>query len=194
MTLGDSERQQILCEWNQTEAEFPRDKCIHQMFEEQVARSPDAIALVFENDCISYSELNRRSNQLAHHLTSLGVRADARVAICAERSLEMVVALLAVIKAGGAYVPLDPSYPPDRLGYMLEDSAPVALLDPEPSRWGVREQELYRTDSGSDRCDASLARSARDESECRRQRPASRQPGLRDLHLRLDGQAERGDD
>jgi amino acid adenylation domain-containing protein len=128
MTLGDSERQQILREWNRTDVEFPRDKCIHQMFEEQVARSPDAIALVFENDCISYSELNRRSNQLAHHLLSLGVRADALVAICAERSLEMVVALLGVIKAGGAYVPLDPSYPPDRLGYMLEDSAPAALL------------------------------------------------------------------
>ncbi len=128
MTLSDSERQQILCEWNRTDVEFPRDKCIHQMFEEQVARSPDAIALVVENDCISYAELNWRSNQLAHHLESLGVRADARVAICAERSLEMVVALLAVIKAGGAYVPLDPSYPSERLGYMLEDSAPAALL------------------------------------------------------------------
>jgi amino acid adenylation domain-containing protein len=128
MTLGNSERQRILGEWNLTDVEFPRDKCIHQLFEEQVARSPDAIALVFENDCISYSELNRRSNRLAHHLLSLGVRADARVAICAERSLEMVVALLAVIKAGGAYVPLDPSYPPDRLCYMLEDSAPAALL------------------------------------------------------------------
>ncbi len=126
--LGNSERHQILYEWNDTEAEFPRDKCVHQMFEEQAARSPEATALVFENTLISYGELNRRSNQLAHYLSSLGVRADALVAVYAERSIEMVVALLAVLKAGGAYVPLEPAYPHDRLRYMLEDSAPVALL------------------------------------------------------------------
>ena len=93
-----------------------------------MARTPEAIALVFEDISVSYAELNRRSNQLAHYLRTLGVRADSLVAVCAERSIEMVVALLAVLKAGGAYVPLDPAYPPERLRYMLEDSAPVALL------------------------------------------------------------------
>ena len=128
MTLGDSERQQILCEWNRTDVEFPRDKCIHQMFEEQVARSPDAIALVFENDCISYSELNRRSNQLAHHLRRWASEPTLALRSARSGAWRWWLPCLAVIKAGGAYVPLDPSYPPDRLGYMLEDSAPAALL------------------------------------------------------------------
>ncbi len=127
-TLGDFERHQILYGWNDTETEFPRDKCVHYLFEEQVARTPEAIALVFEDVSISYAELNRRSNRLAHYLRTLGVRADSLVAICAERSIEMVVALLGVLKAGGAYLPLDPAYPPERLRLMLEDSTPVALL------------------------------------------------------------------
>ena len=128
LTEKPARQPQIFREWNRTEADFPRDKCIHELFEEQVARSPDAPALLFENESISYAELNRRSNELAHYLASVGVRPDALVAVCAERSVEMVVALLAVVKAGGAYVPLDPTYPSDRLAYMLEDSAPVALL------------------------------------------------------------------
>jgi amino acid adenylation domain-containing protein len=126
--LDDAERRRILQDWNCTEADFPLDRCVHQIFEEQVARTPDAPAVLFESESISYAELNRRSNQLAYYLGSLGVGPDTRVAVCSERSVEMVVSLLAVIKAGGAYVPLDPSYPADRLAYMLEDSAPVALL------------------------------------------------------------------
>ena len=126
--LSDAEREQILERWNSTEADFPSDKCIHQMFEEQAAKNAGAVALVFADASISYAELNRRANQLAHYLRSLGVGPDARVGICVDRSIEMVVGLLAVIKAGGAYVPLDSAYPPDRLRYMLEDSGPVALL------------------------------------------------------------------
>src|SRR5271170_2477577 len=126
--LDEAERNRILYDWNQTEADFPLDKCIHQIFEEQVARTPDAPAVLFEAESISYAELNRRSNQLAHYLESLGVGPDTRVAVCSDRSVEMVVSLLAVTKAGGAYVPLDPSYPADRLAYMLADSGPVALL------------------------------------------------------------------
>jgi amino acid adenylation domain-containing protein len=126
--LDDAERNRILYDWNQTEAGFPVDKCIHQIFEELVVRTPDAPAVLFKVESISYSDLNRRSNQLAHYLRSLGVGPDTRVAVCSDRSVEMVVSLLAVIKAGGAYVPLDPTYPPERLTYMLEDSAPVALL------------------------------------------------------------------
>ena len=109
--LPQTERHQLLYEWNDTQAEYPSDHCIHQLLEEQVSRTPDAVAVVYEEDSLTYAELNRRSNQLAHYLIGLGVRPDDRVAICVERSLEMVVALLAVLKAGGAYVPLDPVLP-----------------------------------------------------------------------------------
>jgi amino acid adenylation domain-containing protein len=126
--LPQPERDRVLYEWNETKAEYPADKCVHQLFEEQVTKTPDAVAVVFEDQELSYGELNRRANQLAHYLMELGVKPDDRVAICIERSLEMIVALLAVLKAGGAYVPLDPAYPAERLRFMLEDSAPVALL------------------------------------------------------------------
>ena len=126
--LPEAERHQILVDWNNTAVEFPSDACVHQLFEEQAARVPDAVAVVFEDKSLTYATLNRRANQLAHHLRKLGVKPDTRVAICAHRSFEMVVAFLAVLKAGGAYVPLDPAYPVDRLHFMLEDSEPHALL------------------------------------------------------------------
>jgi amino acid adenylation domain-containing protein len=126
--LGPAERQQVLCAWNSTKSEYPADKCVHQLFEEQAARAPDAVAVISGEDSLSYGELNRRANRLAHHLRELGVGPDDRVAICLERGLEMVVALVAVLKAGGAYVPLDPEYPGERLRFMIEDSQPVALL------------------------------------------------------------------
>ena len=106
---------------------------VHELFEEQVEKTPDAVAVVYEDATLSYGELNRRANQLAHYLRELGVGPDQRVAICMERSLEMVVGLLGVLKAGGAYVPLDPAYPVERLRYMLDDSAPVAVLT--QSQW-----------------------------------------------------------
>jgi non-ribosomal peptide synthetase component F len=126
--LSEAERRQLLEEWNGTARDYPKEKLIHELFEEQVERTPEAVAVVHEDAWLSYGELNRRANQLAHHLRELGVGPDERVAICLERSLEMVVGLLGVLKAGGAYVPLDPAYPVERLRYMLEDSAPVALL------------------------------------------------------------------
>ena len=126
--LPQSESQKVLYEWNDTGAEYPRDRCVHELFEEQVEKTPEAVAVVFEEESVSYGELNRRANRLAHHLRSLGVKPDDRVAICLERSAEMIVALLGVLKAGGAYVPLDPGYPEERLRFMLEDSAPAALL------------------------------------------------------------------
>jgi amino acid adenylation domain-containing protein len=126
--LSEPERHQLLYEWNDTSTEFPSDKCAHQLFEEQAAKSPDAVAVVFEHDQLSYAELNRRANQLAHYLRELGVRPDDRVAICLERGFEMIIALLGVLKAGGAYVPLDPAYPVERLRFMIQDSGPVALL------------------------------------------------------------------
>jgi amino acid adenylation domain-containing protein len=126
--LTEPERQRILVEWNSPDVEYSGEKCVHRLFEEQARKTPDAIAVVFEEASLSYSELNRLANQLAHHLQELGVGPDGRVAVCVERGFEMMVALLAVLKAGGAYVPMDPSYPEERLRYMLKDSAPVALL------------------------------------------------------------------
>ncbi|RAT40576.1 hypothetical protein AU495_16350 [Lonsdalea populi] len=126
--LPDAERRQLLETFNATDADFPQQALIHQLFEAQAARTPDAAAVLFEERSLTYDALNRRANRLAHHLISLGVRPDDRVALCAERSLEMVVALLAILKAGAAYVPLDPGYPAERLAYMLDDAQPVALL------------------------------------------------------------------
>ncbi|MBW4636379.1 MAG: AMP-binding protein [Iphinoe sp. HA4291-MV1] len=109
--LSEPEQQQLLVEWNDTTFEYPTDKCIHSLFEEQVLRTPDAVAVVYENQQLTYNELNCRANQLAHYLRSLGVGAEVLVGICVERSVEMVVGLLGILKAGGAYVPLDPQYP-----------------------------------------------------------------------------------
>ncbi|HEY2116418.1 MAG TPA: amino acid adenylation domain-containing protein, partial [Candidatus Angelobacter sp.] len=126
--LSDAERQQILYEWNRTQAEYPKGVCIHELFEAQVKRTPEATAVVFEDERVSYDELNRRANRLAHHLREKGVKPEKRVGICTERSVEMVVAVLAVLKAGGAYVPLDPHYPEERLQYMMKDSEPIMVL------------------------------------------------------------------
>ncbi|HKP82394.1 MAG TPA: amino acid adenylation domain-containing protein, partial [Pyrinomonadaceae bacterium] len=129
--LSDSEHRQLLIDFNDTAAEFPQDVCLHQLIEQQVERTPEQTALVFEEEKISYRELNARANQLAHHLRALGVGPEARIGILLERSVEMVVALLGVLKAGGAYVPLDPEYPAERLRFMLED-AQVAVLITQP--------------------------------------------------------------
>ena len=126
--LTKAERHQLLVEWNDTKTEYPRDKCIHEVFEAQVERIPDMVAVVFEDKQLTYRELNRLANRLAHHLRALGVGPEVPVGICLERSLEMVVGLLGILKAGGAYVPLDPASPKERLAFMLADTqAPVLL-------------------------------------------------------------------
>ncbi|MEB3214887.1 MAG: AMP-binding protein [Nostocales cyanobacterium 94392] len=129
--LNQSQRHQLLVEWNDTQTEYPQNKCIHELFEEQVAKTPNAIAVVFENQQLTYQELNNRANQLAHHLQKLGVKPEVLVGICLNRSLEMMIGLLAIIKAGGAYVPLDPTYPQQRLDYMMSDSGISILLTTE---------------------------------------------------------------
>src|SRR5437868_3548537 len=126
--LTETERQQLLVEWNATSAAYSRDRCVHQLFEAQVERTPDSVALFFEDEQLTYRQLNTRANQLAHYLQSLEVGPEVLVGICMERSLAMIVVLLAVLKAGGAFVPLDPTYPPDRLAFMLQDSQVAVLL------------------------------------------------------------------
>ncbi|HEX6371264.1 MAG TPA: amino acid adenylation domain-containing protein [Longimicrobium sp.] len=126
--LPPGERARLVDEWNRTEAAYPGDSCVHELFEAQAARTPDAPAVVYEGGALTYAALNARANRLAHHLVARGVAPDVCVGLCLERGPEMIVALLAVLKAGGAYVPLDPEYPADRLAYMLADSAPAVLL------------------------------------------------------------------
>ncbi|WP_318653756.1 non-ribosomal peptide synthetase, partial [Pectobacterium versatile] len=126
--LPEAERRQVLVDFNATDADFPRQTLIQQPFEAQAEQNPDAIAILFEDQRLTYRELNRRANQLAHHLLALGVKPDDRVALCIERSPEMMVGLLGILKSGAAYVPMDPAYPAERLAYMLDDAAPVALL------------------------------------------------------------------
>ena len=126
--LTEKERHQLLVDWNATHAEYPKDQCIHQLFEAQVERTPEAVAVVFEDQQLTYHELNVRANQLAHHLQDLGVGPDVLVGLCVERSLDMVVGLLGILKAGGAYVPLDPAFPSERLAFMLEDAQTPVLV------------------------------------------------------------------
>nr|WP_292627582.1 amino acid adenylation domain-containing protein [Mesorhizobium sp.] len=126
--LPPEERTYLLEELNRTDADYPSGLCIHQLFEQQVRRTPEAVAVVHEDQALSYGELNARANRLAHHLIALGVKPDQPVAICLERSPAMVVGVLAILKAGGAYVPLDPAYPGPRLNQVLADAAPKLLL------------------------------------------------------------------
>ncbi len=126
--LDVAERRQVVQDWNATARDYPLQHCVHQLIEQQVTRTPDATALVFAEQRLSYAELNRRANCLAHRLIEAGVGPDVLVGLAVERSIEMVVGLLAVLKAGGAYVPLDPEYPRERLAYMLEDSGVKLLL------------------------------------------------------------------
>ncbi len=126
--LSEQERHKILVEWNNTSVDYPKNKTLHQLFEEQVEKTPENIAVVFEEQQLTYFQLNQKANQLAHYLQSLGVKPDVLVGICLERSLEMVIGLFGILKAGGAYVPLDPAYPVARLAFMLEDSQVPVLL------------------------------------------------------------------
>jgi non-ribosomal peptide synthetase component F len=126
--LTGAERQQLLVEFNDTKTDYPKNKCFHQLFEEQVRRTPDNVAVVFEGQQLTYAQLNARANQLAHHLQSLGVGPEIPVAICLQHCLETVVGVLGILKAGGAYLPLDPASPKERLAFMLEDAHAPAVL------------------------------------------------------------------
>src|SRR5205085_7545819 len=126
--LSEAERRQLLIEWNNTRSVYPREKAVHQLFEEQVSKSPDAIAVICDGEQVTYAELNRRANRLAHYLKQLGVGPDVMVGLLVERCMEWVIGLLAIFKAGGAHVSLDPEYPEERLSYMMTDAGAPVLL------------------------------------------------------------------
>ncbi len=176
--LTEAERRQLLVEWNDTAVAYPLDRCIHRLFEDQAARTPDAVAVRFEHQRLSYAELNGRANQLAHHLQSLGVGPETLVGVCAERSLELIVAVLAVLKAGGAYLPLDPTYPAERLQYMLADAQVAVLLT-------TQEQ---RTESTTDRKGVLHTPPADDEGVYRTTPPADDEGAYRTTPPVDDGQ------
>jgi amino acid adenylation domain-containing protein len=133
--LSAEDRQQILHRFNATQVDAPREELIQELFAAQVAKTPEAIAVQFEEHSLSYLELHVRSNQVAHYLRARGVGPDKCVGLCMPRSLEMIVGLLGILKAGGAYVPLDPGYPAERLAYLREDAAPIALLTEDLDQW-----------------------------------------------------------
>ena len=153
--LSDEELHQLLVEWNATEKEYPKDKTLVHLFEEQVERSPDAVAVIYEDSKLTYRELNSRSNQLAHHLIKMGVGPEVMVGLFMERSLEMVIGIYGVIKAGGAYVPLDPEYPPDRIAFMVDDTKVPVLLTQQHlvAALPVHHSEILPLDSEWERID-----------------------------------------
>ncbi|RHC79098.1 non-ribosomal peptide synthetase [Parabacteroides merdae] len=126
--LTPDEKYKLFTKWNNTNFDYPKDKCIHQLFEEQVEKNPENIAVIYGEESLTYKELNKKSNQLAHYLREKGVKPDSFVGICIERSLEMIVGLFGILKAGGCYVPIDPSYPKERISYILNDSNCQILL------------------------------------------------------------------
>jgi amino acid adenylation domain-containing protein len=148
--LTQTEQQQLLIEWNATQVNYPKDKCLHQLIETQVEKTPDACAVVFENKSLTYRQLNQKANQLAYYLQSLGVGPESLVGISMERSLEMVYGLLGILKAGGAYVPLEPSYPKERLAFMLEDSQIAVLLTQTPFVKALSESSIPIIDLNAD--------------------------------------------
>ncbi|MGZ8946431.1 MAG: non-ribosomal peptide synthetase [Methylococcaceae bacterium] len=145
--LTEPERRQLLVEWNAIQTDYPKDKCIHQLFEEQAARTPDAIAVVFEDQQMSYRDLNQHANQMAHYLQAQDVQAQRLVAIGVDRSLTMIIGLLGILKAGGTYVPLDPSYPAARLAYLLEDCQAKILITQSHLDWPETSAQIINVDN-----------------------------------------------
>ena len=128
--MTEEEAKRVLIEWNETGVEYPKDKTVYELFEEQVEKTPENVAVVCDEQQLTYRELNERANQVAHYLRRLGVGRETLVGVGLNRSLELIVGILGVLKAGGAYVPLDPEYPEERLQFMLEDTgAPVLVTN-----------------------------------------------------------------
>ncbi len=183
--LADAERRQLLVQWNDTKVDYPPCACIQEPFEVQAAQTPDRVAVVFERQTLSYGELNRRANQLAHHLKGLGVGPNVLVGLCVKRSLEMVVGLLGILKAGAAYVPMDPGYPKERLQYILEDSKASVVLTQESLVDGLP------SFAGQAIClDKDWGKIAGESGENPDRTSESGGLGLRAIHLRIHRQAQ----
>ena len=131
LELSEQERHKILIDWNNTKSDFPSDRCLHQLFEDNVNNSPDNIALIYKNESYTYSFINKKANQLANFLISQDIKPESLIGICTERSIEMVIGILGILKAGAAYVPVDPAYPKDRINFMLSDTNVSILLTQE---------------------------------------------------------------
>ncbi len=172
-------------DWNATQSTYPTELCIHHLFEAQVERTPEACALLFDEQEVSYRELNRRSNQLAHHLRQMGVGPEVLVGLCMDRSIEMVVGLLGILKAGGAYVPLDPTYPQDRLAFMLQDSQISVLLTQQRLKDGLSEHHIpiICLDTDLEDSDQEFAENPPNEVK-------AEESGLCHLYLWLHGQTK----
>ena len=180
--LTDAERQQLLYEFNDTKSDYPKDTCIHSLFERQVERTPDNVAVEFEGQQLTYAQLNARANQLAHHLQALGVKPEVPVAICMERCPEMIIGLLGILKAGGAYVPIDPAYPKERLAFVMNDVGATVVLTQERVRASLPEHGIHAL--CLDTCWDAIAQ----ESEANPEHGSDRhQPRLHTLHLGLNG-------
>jgi len=159
--LSQPERDLLLGQWNETRMDYPTELCIHHLFEQQADRTPEATALVFNGQSMTYSELNERANVLAHHLIGLGVRRDSFVAICVERSFAMIVGVLAILKASGTYIPLDPAYASERLGDILVDSNPCILIADQHGKQALGEtiiSSMTMVDPSRMRVDSPLTR------------------------------------
>ena len=192
--LSPAERQQLIVDWNATAHPVP-SATLPVLFEAQAARSADAIALVFEEERLSYAELNRAANRLAHHLIGMGIGPEDRVALCLERSPAMVVTLLAILKAGAAYVPLDPDYPSERLAFMLKDARPKAVV----TTAGLADGGLFVSAAtplvlldSADVVDALAQAPATDPTDAEEPRAAAAPPRLCHLHLGLHRNTQRG--
>ena len=172
--LPEEERALLLTTFNATTSDYPKDSLIHELFEAQAAARPNAVAVIYKDESLSYGELNARANRLAHYLVAQGVRPDDRVAICVERGLDMIVGLLGILKSGAGYVPLDPAHPPERLAFMLADSAPKVLLT----------QQTLRDRVCGDAWPTLMLDGASEELEpCSTQNPAARSLGITPRHL-----------
>ena len=157
--LTPEESQGILVDWNRTRRDYPTDVCLHELFEQQVARSPDAVALIYDEQQLTYGQLNARANQLAHLLREQGVMPDTRVGVFMHRGFEMVISLYAILKAGGAYVPLDPDYPSERLTFMLEDSSCDLILTQSNATEKLPTGSAVRTIAVDSECSMAASRS-----------------------------------
>ena len=182
--LTEVERKQLLLDWNETHADYPQHATVQSLFEAQVESTPDAIALIFKDEQLTYAELNAKSNRLAHHLIALGVGPEVLAGVCLERSIDMIVALLAILKAGGAYLPLDAGYPKARLAFMLEDSNAPVLIAQKHLQTSLPQHQARHS-----RCPSTWLPGHQPQIE-----RESRKPGVCDLHLGFNRQTERRDD